>query len=124
MQKIHIQAGSLRLTAELNDSATAQAIVAALPIRGRGNRWGDEIYFKIPVQQGEADDARADMAVGELAYWPPGQAFCIFFGKTPVSSGDQPRAASACNPVGRILGDPTPLRSVPDGSLVVLEKSE
>src|SRR5688572_257585 len=100
-QAIRIRAGAVTLAAELNDTPTAQALLAALPITGRVNRWGDEIYFRIPVAQEEAGDARAVMEVGELAYWPPGQAFCIFFGRTPASSDERPRAASPVNPLGR-----------------------
>jgi hypothetical protein len=121
-QAIRIKAGAVLLAAELNDSPTAAAVAAALPIRGKANRWGDEIYFRIPVRQDEAPEARAEMEVGELAYWPPGQAFCIFFGRTPASSDEQPQAASPVNPLGRVLGDVAQLRGVPDGAAVVLEK--
>ena len=104
-QAIRITAGDVSLQAELNDSPVAAAILAALPIEASGNRWGEEIYFSIPVHEKGAPDARADMEVGELAYWPPGNAFCIFFGPTPASDGDQPRAASPVNPIGRVVDD-------------------
>ena len=122
-QSIRITAGDVALAAELNDSPTAAAIVEALPIEASGSRWGEEIYFSIPVQEKAAPDARADMAVGELAYWPPGNAFCIFFGPTPASDGDAPRAASAVNPIGLIAGDATALTAVPDGATVRIEKA-
>jgi hypothetical protein len=111
------------MEAELNDSATAQLIWEALPITGRASTWGDEIYFDIPVRAGQAPDARADVEVGELGYWPAGSAFCIFFGPTPVSSGDQPRAASPVNVVGRVLGDATAFRKVGAGATVTLSKA-
>ncbi|OFV84054.1 MAG: hypothetical protein A2W26_01760, partial [Acidobacteria bacterium RBG_16_64_8] len=79
-------------TATLNDSPTADAIRAALPLEGTVSLWGEEIYFSIPVRVDEASDARQDMGVGELGYWPVGAAFCIFFGSTPASSGPLPRA--------------------------------
>ena len=115
---IRIKAGEVSLIAELDDSATAKAIVDALPIQASGNRWGKEIYFSIPVEQELESDARAEMQVGELGYWPPGKAFCIFFGRTPASTGDQPRAASAVNPIGRVLDDVTALKGVSDGTEV------
>jgi len=121
-QTIRIRAGDVSLTADLNDSVTADAILEALPIQASGNRWGEEIYFSIPVQQDGSPDARADMEVGEIAYWPPGNAFCIFFGPTPASDGDEPRAASPVNPVGRILEDTEPLKQVPDGASVVISR--
>ncbi len=122
-QAIRITAGDVSLQAELNDSPTAAAILAALPIEAPGNCWGEEIYFSIPVHEKGAPDARAEMEVGELAYWPPGNAFCIFFGPTPASEGDQPRAASPVNPVGQIVDDVEPLKTVPDGTTVLIEEA-
>jgi hypothetical protein len=120
--RITITAGSVTMEAELNDSPTAQAIWEALPITGRANTWGDEVYFTIPVQAEEEADARADVEVGELGYWPVGRAFCIFFGPTPASDGPQPRAASAVNILGGVLGDATRFRQVSSGTEVTLEK--
>ncbi len=119
--RITITAGSVTMEAELNDSSTAQMIWKALPITGRANTWGDEIYFEIPVEAEQAPDARADVGVGELGYWPVGRAFCIFFGPTPVSTGDQPRAASPVNIVGQVLGDATAFRQTAAGATVTLE---
>ena len=113
--KITISFGSHSLSALLNDTETAKAILASLPLEGVVNRWGEEIYFSIPVDLGEASDARQEMEVGELAYWPAGTAFCIFFGRTPVSTDDQPRAFHNVNPFGRIDGDLEPLHSAEDG---------
>lgn len=118
--RITITAGPVTMEAELNDSHTAHKIWESLPISGRANTWGDEIYFEIPVQAEQAPDARADVEVGELGYWPVGRAFCIFFGPTPVSPGEQPRAASPVNVVGRVLGDATAFRQVDAGAAVTL----
>ena len=122
--RMTICAGTVTMKARLNDSPTAQRIWEALPITGRANTWGDEIYFGIPVQAEEAADARADVAVGELGYWPVGKAFCIFYGRTPVSTGDAPRAASPVNIVGEVLGDATQFRQVPSGAKVMLETDD
>ncbi len=118
--RITITAGSVTMEAELNNSSTAQMIWEALPITGRANTWGDEIYFEIPVEAEQAPDARADVEVGELGYWPVGRAFCIFFGPTPVSTGDQPCAASPVNIVGRVGGDATAFRHIDAGTTVTL----
>lgn len=120
---IRITVGDVSLAAELNDSPTANAILQSLPLLASGNRWGEEIYFSIPVSQEIAPDARAEMKVGELAYWPPGKAFCIFFGPTPASEDQQPRAASPVNPIGRILDETHPLTETPDGAEVLVEKA-
>lgn len=119
--RIRITAGSVSATATLNDSATARAIWDALPIEAAGSTWGDEIYFGIPVQQGESADAKAVVDVGDLGYWPPGSAFCIFFGPTPVSRGDEVRPASPVNVVGQIDGDARVFKQVASGTRIRLE---
>jgi hypothetical protein len=119
-RNIRITVGRLSLAAELNASHTAQAILRALPIEASGNRWGDEIYFSIPVVA-EAEDPKEVVAVGDLTYWPPGRAFCIFFGPTPMSRGDEIRPASAVNVVGKVTGDATVLRQTHDGETVRIE---
>ncbi len=122
-RRIRIQAGDVEDRAVLNDGPTADEIWDALPIQAKVSRWGEEIYFSIPVQCPAEDSAREAMAVGEVAYWPPGAAFCIFFGPTPASSGSEPRAASPVNPVGTIKGDAIRFTRVPDGTSILLERA-
>ena len=122
-RRMTITAGVVAATATLNDSPTADTLWAALPITGTANTWGDEIYFSVPVEDDLAPDARADMAVGEIAYWPPGSAFCLFFGPTPASTSDAPRAASPVNPLGAVDGDATIFRAVRDGEKVLLSRA-
>ena len=124
MKTIAITAGSVTAQAELNDGPTARQVWDALPIEGAANRWGDEIYFEIPVVAGQEPDARAGVEVGELGYWPVGHAFCIFFGRTPVSTDDRPRAYSPVNILGRVLGDATIFRTVRSGATVKIERAE
>jgi uncharacterized protein len=123
MPDIRITAGPVSVRASLAETATGKAIRAALPIQGRAITWGDEIYFAIPVDADE-DDARATVEVGDLAYWPPGSAFCIFFGPTPASRGNEVRPASPVNVVGRVEGDATVFRQVRDGTPVLIELAE
>lgn len=122
-ENIVIKTGGKIFEVELNDSVTGRAIYAALPIRANGQRWGGEIYFSIGVSCELEEGSREVMEEGELAFWPPGQAFCIFFGPTPASGGDEIRAASAVNIVGRIKGDLSGLQDVPDGAEVRIEKN-
>jgi uncharacterized protein len=107
-------------TARLNASRTADAIWQALPIEGRANRWGDEIYFPIALEL-EPEDARDVVAEGELGYWPPGSAFCLFWGRTPASQGDEIRAASPVNVFGRIEQGATAFGQVGSGDRVRIE---
>ncbi len=118
MKKIVITAGTITLRAELNDSATAQEIWRHLPIQSQASVWGDEIYFEIPVEVDQATDARADVDIGSLAYWPVGRAFCIFYGPTPASTGSQPRAYSPVNVIGHVIDDASQLRTVVHGTPV------
>jgi hypothetical protein len=122
MQRIKLTAGQVSAVALLNDSKTAQAIWEALPFRSVGNRWGDEIYFSIPVELDE-ENARSVVELGDLGYWAPGTAFCIFFGPTPVSRGGEIRPASPVNVFGRLEGDPTVFTAVPDGSAILIERA-
>src|SRR5215510_156318 len=101
---IRIRAGQISVGASLNDSRTATAVWDALPIEAKAQTWGDEIYFAIDVKLGE-DAAHEVVELGDLGYWPPGQAFCIFFGKTPASRGEEIRPASPVNVLGRVVDD-------------------
>jgi hypothetical protein len=119
-RKLRIRAGDVTATAVLNDSPTARAIWQALPIDARASTWGDEVYFSIPVHE-PVQDGHEIVDLGDVAYWPPGNAFCIFFGPTPMSRGDEIRPASAVNVVGRVEGDPRTFRRVTSGTRVALE---
>ena len=111
------------MSAELNDSKTAQKIWKTLPIEGSVNTWGDEIYFSIMAKI-ELENAKAVVSEGDLGYWPPGSAFCIFFGLTPTSQGDEIRPASPVNVFGKIIGDPRVFKKVRSGAKIIIEKSE
>lgn len=122
-RKLKISAGGVAAVAELNDSRTADLIWKALPIEARASTWGDEVYFSIPVSLGE-DKAREVVDLGDVGYWPPGKAFCIFYGPTPASHGSEIRPASPVNVFGRIQGDPRVFRRVASGARIVLERVE
>ena len=117
---IKITAGGVSATGELNDSRAGAAIAAKLPITAKAETWGDEIYFGLPFSA-PSDDPRETVALGDLGYWPPGKAFCIFFGRTPVSQGDEIRPASAVTVVGRVTGDPRVFKKVRAGTGVTIE---
>jgi len=104
-KRILIIMGSIEVEAELTESKTAELIYNSLPIEAKGSFWGDEIYFSIPVKA-EPENPKEVVELGDLGYWPPGNAFCIFFGPTPASSGDEIRPASEVNVIGKIIGDP------------------
>ena len=118
MAKIMIEVDNLAVSADLKDTPTAQKILEILPVEGSANVWGDEIYFDIPLHAGLEPDAREEVEVGDLGYWPAGPAFCIFFGPTPVSRGNEPRAYSPVNVFGHVLGDALQFKSVCSGAKI------
>lgn len=120
--KITIQSGDVSAEATLNDTVTAQAIMEALPIEGSAQTWGDEVYFEIPIAA-EPENAQEVVEIGDLGYWPPGSALCIFFGPTPMSSGDEIRPASPVNVCGKIDGDPKVFQSVSNGDRVTITEA-
>ena len=120
-RRIRLTAGSIAVEAVLNDSTTAGLVWDALPLTVPGESWGDEIYFSIPVKA-KAENPRETVEMGDLAYWPPGSAFCIFFGPTPMSRGDEIRPASAVHVFGKIVGDPTVFKKVRSGTQVRVER--
>ena len=122
-QRIRITADPVQVEAELNDTAAARSIIEALPINASANTWGDEIYFAIPVDS-HLENGQEVVDLGDLGYWPPGHAFCIFFGTTPASRGDEIRPASAVTVVGKVEGDPTSFKQVRSGTTVIIEAAD
>jgi hypothetical protein len=119
--KIRITIGKLAMEAELNDTPTAKKVAEALPIKTSFSTWGDEIYFSIPVTASVDKSAKEVVQVGDLGYWPPGKAFCIFFGQTPASQPGKIMPASAVNMLGKVLGDATEFKKVMNERQVTLE---
>lgn len=124
MKNILIKIDGLELKAALNQSKTAAALWNELPIKGIANRWGDEIYFSVPVEAELESDATDTLPAGSLAYWPPGNAFCIIWGPTPASHGDEPRFASPVNALGSIDDEWSKLSSVHSGETITIGKAD
>ncbi len=122
-RRIRISTASNEVQAELNDTRTAQAIWHSLPIRGRANLWGQEIYFSIPVSL-EPDSGQELVSLGDLGYWPEGKAFCVFFGPTPISGKGEIRPASPVNVFGKVIGDARVLGQVKAGAEIKVTKGE
>ena len=120
---IMITAGSVSLNAELDDTALAKAVAAKLPLETEPNEWGDEFYFVIPVRSELDETATQKVKIGDIGYWPPGNAMAIFFGPTPMSSGADPVPASAVCLIGRITGDATLLKNARGARKIRIEKT-
>ena len=118
---IKISTGEVEVTAILNQSSTSDLIWDLLPIEEPASIWGDEIYFRTSIEADE-DDAQEVVDIGDIGYWPPGSAICLFFGLTPASNGNEIRPASAVNLVGKIQGDSTKLKKVNSGDTIFIKK--
>ena len=121
MKPIKIRVGDVVLDAELNESKTAALVWEALPIEANGQTWGDEIYFRIPVDA-RLEAPRAAVELGDIGYWPDGHAFCIFYGKTPVSGDSEIVPASPVDVIGRVTSDVSVLKGVAEPGRIVVDK--
>ena len=106
----------------LEEKWIGAAIGKALPITSTVMRWGDEIYFDVPVKMKNTKPTR-DVKIGDIGYWPDGPSLCIFFGKTPASKGHEPRAGSDVTVVGHTDAAPALLRSIEEGTTITLTRS-
>ena len=118
MTKIIFEFEKLSIEGELNDSPTSKALINSLPMEGISQIWGDEIYFSTSISKENDEWAKETVDLGDIAFWPPGNAICLFFGPTPVSSGDEIRPASATNVMGKIIGDLEELKTINSGDNV------
>ncbi|MFB6151810.1 MAG: cyclophilin-like fold protein [Haloarculaceae archaeon] len=99
--RIDVDGRGLDATWTDENPETQSALADALPLAGDATRWGDELYFRTGVEA-PAEDAREAVPEGAVAYWPGGNAVCLFWGPTPASRGDEPRAAAPVNVVATV----------------------
>ncbi|MBO54455.1 MAG: hypothetical protein CL886_02225 [Dehalococcoidia bacterium] len=122
MTTIRIQIDEIEIYGTLDDSDTANAVVSVFPFSSSFNTWGDEIYFPIPIEL-DITNGQEVVLEGDIAYWPPGNALCIFYGQTPASRDGEIRAASEVSVIGSIQGDIQVLKSVNKRATINIELS-
>ena len=120
-RSLKIRGEEVEITVEVVAGPTAEALWEILPLESRASLWGEEIYFPIPLSVEGEPDAREEVEVGTVAYWPPGDALCLFFGPTPASTDDNPRAASPVTVVGEVVNGIEDCRRVSSGELLRVE---
>jgi hypothetical protein len=123
MTRVRLQAGKLSIDMELGDSATAKALVAALPFEARAQTWGEEVYFTTPVSAELEAGARQVVEPGTVCFWTEGDALALPFGRTPISTDARPRLANPCNVLGSLIGDPQQLAQIRSGQKITVEKA-
>jgi uncharacterized protein len=121
MARIRISWGSGEVTADLRETPTVKQLLKALPSTSRAQTWGEEVYFRLPVQADLEADARQDVAPGAVCFWVEGSSLALPYGRTPASQGDEPRLVTRCNVLGKIEGDPRQLRKVKEGESIRVE---
>lgn len=124
MTKIRIISGTTSFFAQLSDTPTAKAIISSLPLKGSVNTWGEEIYFITNLHLNSEKDAKEEVEIGDLGFWPIGSAFCIFFGKTPISTSSKPKAYSPVNVFGKIISNIADLNKIKEGDEIIVSLIE
>jgi len=123
MKKITISSAGKSIEAMLYETETAETLYKSLPIEGTVSMWGDEIFFKIPINIELASDAQEYVEIGELAYFPQSPALCIFFGQTPASTDERPKANSPVNIFGMVLEGLEKLNDIQEGDNIIVSKN-
>ena len=121
-RKIKIISNPVEMEARLNNTQIAKQLWQILPVESRINLWDEEIYFSIPLEV-ENEKPQEIVDIGDIAYWPPGNAFCLFFGPTPASLGDEIRPASPVTVIGKLLGSPQDFKKLKSGTKISLKKA-
>jgi hypothetical protein len=121
--KIKIVVGSIEAYATLSNTKTTSAVVNSLPFDSVAHRWGEEIYFEVPLEL-ELENGKEVLEIGDIAYWPPGKSMCIFFGPTPSSRGNEIRAYSAVSVFGKVTGDTGVFRALREGEGIRVEVAD
>lgn len=120
MREAYLEINDHKLDIDFLDTPTSRLIYDQLPFTGNVQKWGDEIYFDVPFPNIKLEsEARDVMEIGEIGYWVEGSSVAIFFGPTPSSRNDEPRAITPINVFARILGDVTKLKDVKDGDFIL-----
>ncbi len=120
-QKIKITIGGIQVVAQLKPNRTAQAVIEALPVNVPINQWGEEFYCKLPGVKDYREIATTQVKIGDVAFWGMGEMLAVFFGRTPMSMGDDPVPADRVNVIGKVLDDPTLLRQAMGASMMKVE---
>ncbi|MBU1176631.1 MAG: hypothetical protein KKH72_14605 [Alphaproteobacteria bacterium] len=122
MVKLAIASGDVELVVETRDTSTTRQILAALPIRARALKWGDEVYFMVPVNAGREAGATDVIKPGEIAFWTQGHAIAIGYGETPLSRHGEIRLAAPCNIWADAENDVRLLDALEEGDAIELRR--
>lgn len=122
-QKLVVKVSEKEFIFQLYDTITTQKLIENVPFNGTTQTWGDEFYFPIPMSSKLDEFCTATPDVGTIAYWPTGRMFCTFYGPTPMSTDNQPVAASEVNLLGYLIDKDqiALLKTIQDGENVKVD---
>jgi hypothetical protein len=103
--RIFLKTSKHKIPIVLNQSSQAKSLYNILPVSSKASLWGKEIYFDIPSLDYDKDSLTLSVSIGDVAYWPQGSCFCLFFGPTPISKDDQPLPYSEVVILGKVESD-------------------
>ena len=117
-----------RVLIKLDDSRspnTVKAILENLPIEVNINKWGKELYTDKTSITAHEENAKSEVNLLDVAYWPEGNALCLFYGPTPISKSDKIEPYSPVNIVGHIVSDQSIniINKVNDTSRVIIKQA-
>ncbi len=118
--KIKIKFDNFEIQGELDNSQASNDISKLLPIEGKSNLWGGEVFVELPEMlpyPGNLDEVE----IGDIAYWQEGPAICFFFGETLGSFSNKPRPHSPVIVIGK-LDNIEPLKYLKAGVKIRVEK--
>ena len=122
MSKLRVRAGALDFEIALDATPTTAALLKSLPFDSVAQTWGEEVYFEAPVSTKLEPGAQQTVDPGTVCYWVEGSSMALPYGRTPISGKDgRPKLVTACNVLGRIVGDPKQLAKVKSGERIRVE---
>ena len=111
---------------ELDDTMcpnTVKSFLQNLPFTLGVNLWGEEIYTNESPINVDEENAKAQVELYDVAYWPTGKAICLFYGPTPIGNKNEIKPYSPVNVIGKILKpDKKILSELKNGTNVTFKK--
>lgn len=119
--EIEITLGEITTRAWLDTSDTAHKILEAAPITSIINIWGKEIYFSVPLKK-DLENGTDTVCFGDIAYWPPAKAVCIYLGETPISHYGRIKPLTPVEVIGRVENPELLLKRAQQGQIICMKK--
>lgn len=120
---IELTIAGISVHVAIEQTPSAERILAALPLYSVAETWGDSVHFEIPIAGGRDRTARLNAEVGGLYYWAEDERLILVYGPTPISGRGEIRLPRPCNLIGRTSDDLASLRKVHPGQKVTMKRS-